>query len=74
MSNSEVLIAYSLMRSSIIVCVIAFVSPLHRYSRPHLHGALSEHHRLSVWVTSTLGLSKLAAQFYFYNFEIVTYL
>ena len=42
-----------------------------RYSRPHLHGALSEHHQLSVWVTSTLGLSKLAAQFYFYNFEIV---
>ena len=42
-----------------------------RYSRPHLQGALSEHHQLSVWVTSTLGLSKLAAQFYFYNFEIV---
>ena len=42
-----------------------------RYSRPHLHGALSEHHQLSVWVTSTLGISKLAAQFYFYNFEIV---
>ena len=51
--------------------IFRFIFSISRYSRPHLHGALSEHHQLSVWVTSTLGLSKLAAQFYFYNFEIV---
>ena len=42
-----------------------------RHGKPHLLSPMTDHYNLSLWITSTIGLAKLAAQFYFYQFNIV---
>ena len=42
-----------------------------RHGKPHLMSPMTDHYNLSLWITSTIGLAKLAAQFYFYQFNIV---
>ena len=54
---------------SVIVQLITVI--MFRHGKPHLLSPMTDHYNLSLWITSTIGLAKLAAQFYFYQFNIV---
>ena len=43
-----------------------------RHGRDSLVNSLTSHYSLAVWLTSSLGLAKLAAQFHFYHFNMVS--
>ena len=46
---------------------------LSRHGRGEVINTLTSHYSLAVWLTSSLGSAKLAAQFYFYHFNMVSH-